>query len=187
MKQVPFLLKLLLGLSLVAVIGSSMIWFDRQSKLLKMSGKLEAEGDPGKRIELAKGFLKDTSWLDRNVQKGLYVIIAQNYSQLNQGPEMAEAFRAALFIDPRDHNLLNNLAYEMAKSKTDLDSAEAYSKRSIELAREGFKTKPWDISRENWDRDKDQTIGNYLDTYGWVYYQKGEFFRALEQLLEAFK
>ena len=187
MKQVPFLLKLMLGLSLAAAIGSSMIWFDRQSKLMKMSEQLEAEGDPAKLIELAKGFLKNTSWLDKNVQKGLYVIIAQNHSQLGQGPEMAVAFKSAIAIDPKDHNLLNNLAYELARNKTDLDSAEAYSKRSIDLAREGFKAKPWDVSPESWNRDKSQTIGNYLDTYGWVYYQQGNYFKALEQLQEAFK
>ncbi|MDO9027229.1 MAG: redoxin domain-containing protein [bacterium] len=187
MKQVPFLLKLMMGLSLVAAIGSSVIWFDRQSKLIKMSEQLEAEGDPAKRIELAKGFLKNTAWLDKNVQKGLYVIIAQNHSQLGQGPEMAGAFKSALSIDPKDHNLLNNLAYELARNKTDLDSAEAYSKRSIDLAREGFKAKPWDVSPESWNKDKSQTIGNYLDTYGWVYYQQGNYFKALEQLQEAFK
>lgn len=187
MKQVPFLLKLMMGLSLVAAIGSSMIWFDRQSKLMKMSEQLEAEGDPGKRIELAKGFLKNTAWLDKNVQKGLYVIIAQNHSQLGQGPEMAEGFKSAIAIDPKDHNLLNNLAYELARNKTDLDSAGAYSKRSIELAKEDFKAKPWDITQERWDRTKSQTIGNYLDTYGWVYYQQGNYFKALEQLLEAFR
>jgi Tfp pilus assembly protein PilF len=122
MKQVPFLLKLLMALSLAAVIGSSIIWFDRQSKLLKMAEQLEAQNDPGKRIELAQGFLKNTAWLDKNVQKGLYTIIAQSHSQLGQGPEMARAFKAALAIDPKDHNLLNNLAYELAKNKTDLDS-----------------------------------------------------------------
>jgi len=187
MKQIPFLLKLLMALSLVAVIGSSLIWFDRQHKLIKMSEKLEAEGDPGKRIEMAKGFLKNTAWLDKNVQKGLYVIIAQNHSQLGQEPEMAEGFKSAIALDPKDHNLLNNLAYELARNKTDLDSAEAYSKRSIELAKEEFKAKPWDITQERWDRTKSQTIGNYLDTYGWVYYQKGNYFKALEQLQEAFK
>jgi thiol-disulfide isomerase/thioredoxin/Tfp pilus assembly protein PilF len=187
MKQIPFLLKLLMALSLAAVIGSSVIWFDRQSKLLKMAEQLEAQSDTGKRIELAKGFLKNTAWLDKNVQKGLYVIIAQNHSQLGQGPEMALAFKSAIAIDPKDHNLLNNLAYELAKNKTELDSAEAYSKRSIDLAREGFKAKPWDISQESWNRDKSQAIGNYLDTYGWVYYQQGNYFKALEQLQEAFK
>ncbi|MBI5805054.1 redoxin domain-containing protein [candidate division TA06 bacterium] len=187
MKKVPFLLKLMMALSLAAVIGSSMIWFDRQSKLIKMSEQLEAEGDPGKRIELAKGFLKNTTWLDKNVQKGLYVIIAQNHSQLGQGPEMAEGFKSAIALDPKDHNLLNNLAYELARNKTDLDSAETYSKRSIDLAKEEFKTKPWDITQERWDRTKSQTIGNYLDTYGWVYYQQGNYFKALEQLQEAFK
>ncbi|MDP2808420.1 MAG: hypothetical protein Q8O74_09835, partial [bacterium] len=72
MKQIPFLLKLLMALSLVAAIGSSMIWFDRQSKLIKMAEQLEAESDLPKRIELAHGFLKNTAWLDKKVQKGLY-------------------------------------------------------------------------------------------------------------------
>jgi len=99
---------------------------------------------------------------------------------------MAQAFKAALAIDPRDHNLLNNLAYELARTKTDLDSAEDYSKSSIELAKEEFKAKPWDITQERWDRNKSQTIGNYLDTYGWIFYQKGEYPKALKQLTEAF-
>jgi thiol-disulfide isomerase/thioredoxin/Tfp pilus assembly protein PilF len=185
-KKIPFLLKLLMALSLAAVIGSSMIWFDRQSKLIKMAEQLEAESDIPKRIELAQGFLKNTAWLDKNVQKGLYTIIAQNHSQLGQGPEMAQAFKSALEIDPVDHNLLNNLAYELARNKTDLDSAEAYSKRSIELSKEAFKTKPWDKTKERWDKEKNQTIGNYLDTYGWVFYQKGQYSKALKQLTEAF-
>jgi thiol-disulfide isomerase/thioredoxin/Tfp pilus assembly protein PilF len=185
-KNIPFMLKLLMALSLAAVIGSSVIWFDRQSKLLKMAEQLEAQSDPGKRIELAQGFLKNTTWLDKNVQKGLYTIIAQSHSQLGQGPEMAQAFKSALEIDPKDHNLLNNLAYELAKKKTDLDSAEAYSKRSIELAKEEFATKPWDITKERWERNKAQTIGNYLDTYGWVFYQKEQYPQAFKQLTEAF-
>ncbi|MBI4727042.1 redoxin domain-containing protein [candidate division TA06 bacterium] len=186
MKQVPFLLKLLMAVSLVAAIGSSMIWFNRQHKLIKMSEQLEAENDLNKRTDLAQGFLANNSWLDKNVQKGLYVIIAQNYSQLGQVPEMAQAFKAALEIDPRDHNLLNNLAYELAKNKTELDAAAAYSQRSMELAREEFKTAPWDMSKKRWEIAKKQTIGNYLDTYGWIFYQKGEFPKALKQLTEAF-
>jgi len=49
MKQLPFLLKILMALSLAAVIGSSLIWFDRQNKLLKMAEQLEAESDIPKR------------------------------------------------------------------------------------------------------------------------------------------
>lgn len=59
---------------------------------------------------------------------------------------------------------LNNYAYYLAVEKTDLDKAEKYILQVLEVNPKDY---------------------HFLDTYGWVLFQKGDFQKALETFEKA--
>jgi tetratricopeptide (TPR) repeat protein len=75
-----------------------------------------------------------------------------------------EAMRRVIELDPKNANALNYLGYTFAEMGTNLDEAE-------QLIIEALKYKPDD--------------GYITDSLGWVYYQKGDYPRALEYLKKA--
>lgn len=70
----------------------------------------------------------------------------------------------ALKLDPNHANTMNNLAYLYALQKTNLDSALRLVNRALEQRRDE---------------------GSFLDTKGWIYFQKGDYKVALEFLTAA--
>jgi thiol-disulfide isomerase/thioredoxin len=186
MKNVSLLMRVLIAVCLVAALAAMGLWFYRQDKLVKMSERIDNASDPQQKITLIKEMLDSDPGLDKAVKKALYNLMAQTYSQMGQSDDMYGALMQSLALDPNDHNTLNNLAYEWAKAGRNLDSAIAFSQRSVALARDEFKNKPWDMDQKRWERVSNQTIGNYLDTYGWALYQKGSYSEALVNLKEAF-
>lgn len=187
MKNMSLLMRILIAVCLTAAVGAAGLWFYRQDKLVKMSEKIDSAADPRQRIELIDQLLGSNQGLDTAVKKALFNLKGQSYAQMGKTGEMSQAFLQSLALDPNDHNILNNLAYEWAKAGQDLDSAVTFSQRAVSLAREEFKSKPWDMDKKRWERTTNQTIGNYLDTYGWALYQKGSYPEALDKLTEAFK
>jgi thiol-disulfide isomerase/thioredoxin len=179
-------MRVLIAVCLVAALAAMGLWFYRQDKLVKMSERIDNASDPQQKITLIKEMLDSDPGLDKAVKKALYNLMAQTYSQMGQSDDMYGALMQSLALDPNDHNTLNNLAYEWAKAGRNLDSAVAFSQRSVALARDEFKNKPWDMDQKRWERVSNQTIGNYLDTYGWALYQKGSYSEALVNLKEAF-
>ena len=84
--------------------------------------------------------------------------------------------------------MLNNLSYEWAKQGINLEQAEQYSQKAAALAhKRSSGQKPAGLSRERWENILRMERGNYLDTYGWVLYQKGDYNAALRELQKAFK
>jgi tetratricopeptide (TPR) repeat protein len=83
-----------------------------------------------------------------------------------QGREQeAEAqMQRILQLNPSHSDALNYLAYSLAEKKKDLDKAE-------EMVQAALRSRPKD--------------GFFLDTLGWIYYQKGNYAAALETLTEA--
>ena len=72
--------------------------------------------------------------------------------------------RKAIELNPRNAAALNYLGYTLADMGVQLDEAERLIRRALEL-------QPND--------------GIYIDSLGWVYYQRGEYKRAVEQLERA--
>jgi tetratricopeptide (TPR) repeat protein len=93
-----------------------------------------------------------------------FALIGQSYFKLKQFKEGQEFFEKALDLSPNNHLNLNNYSYYLANEKLALDKAE----RMILQVLEQF---PNDY--------------HYLDTYGWVLFQKGEFTKSLEYFTKA--
>ena len=93
-----------------------------------------------------------------------FALIGQSYFKLKQLKEGQEFFEKALDLNPNNQLNLNNYAYYLANEKLALDKAE----RMILQVLEQF---PNDY--------------HYLDTYGWILFQKGEFNKSLEYFTKA--
>lgn len=86
------------------------------------------------------------------------VFRAQLYEETHQPSEkMIAAYTALLRFDSRNLMLMNNLAWHMCITKTDLDKAEQLSRTTI-LAEPSNPT--------------------FLDTYAWILYMKGDYENA---------
>ena len=84
---------------------------------------------------------------------------------------------------PRSSRVLNQVAWGFAEKGVNLDLAHKYSKKAIETIKK--KRKPSGMTREKWKALKNNSLADYLDTYGWVYYQQGLYSKGLSHLLEA--
>jgi tetratricopeptide (TPR) repeat protein len=86
------------------------------------------------------------------------------YDKSNKKEASMDAMRKVISLDPKHSNALNYLGYTYADLGENLDEAER-------LILEALKHKPDD--------------GYITDSLGWVYYQKGEYEKALEYLEKA--
>ena len=83
---------------------------------------------------------------------------------MGQKSKCISTMRQVIEIDGNYSSALNFLGYLYAEAGEKLDEAENLINRALKI-------KPTD--------------GYYLDSLGWVYYQKGEYDKALKTLLEA--
>jgi tetratricopeptide (TPR) repeat protein len=86
------------------------------------------------------------------------------YDKWGKKDQSIKMMKEAIRLDPKDPNALNYLGYTYADMGKDLDEAE-------QLILEALKNKPDD--------------GYIIDSLGWVYYQKGDFEKALMYLKKA--
>ena len=94
----------------------------------------------------------------------LYATLGDASHYLKRYGACDSAFEAVLTIDPKNSYALNNYAYFLSLRNVDLDKAEKLSKQSLE------------IEPEN---------SSYMDTYGWILYQKKEYEKAKEYIEKA--
>ncbi|MGH7814769.1 MAG: tetratricopeptide repeat protein [Candidatus Binataceae bacterium] len=86
------------------------------------------------------------------------------YDQNQERNLGVEQMKAAIGLNPANAQALNYLGYTYAVERNHLDAAEQLVKRALEVSpNDGF----------------------YVDSLGWVYYQKGEYRRAVDQLERA--
>ena len=93
-----------------------------------------------------------------------FALIGQSYFKLKQLKEGQEYFEKALDLSPNNHLNLNNYAYYLANEKLALDKAERMILQVLEQLPNDY---------------------HYLDTYGWVLFQKGEYSKSLEYFTKA--
>lgn len=117
----------------------------------------------GKRYEEALSLLKKELKKEPNSERLLFNkgII---YNDLGRMGDAVEAMEQVIEVDPNHADALNFVAYAQAEEGKDLDRAEALVKRALALS-------PQD--------------GFYLDTLGWIYYQRQNFALAADTLQKA--
>ena len=94
----------------------------------------------------------------------MYAQLADVYHTTKQDELSDAAFEKALELEPKDPYVLNNYSYYLSERGKKLAEAERMSKRSLEL-------KP------------DQAT--FMDTYGWILYQNGDYPKAKEYIQKA--
>ncbi len=187
MKRVPSLFWILIFVCLSAIAIAGLVIKTQAEKVFSEADKI-TEAQDALTLEQAENSIAAMNFVSRDNKLGLYMMIAGRYGQLGQQEKMYEMFEKALKLDPENADILNNLSYEWAKQGINLDKAEAYSQKAVEVAEKKTSgSKPVGMSRERWERLAKSEHGNYLDTYGWVLYQKGNHSRALKELQKAFK
>jgi tetratricopeptide (TPR) repeat protein len=83
-----------------------------------------------------------------------YASLGDAYNQLKKHSSSDSAYDKALEIDPMNVYVLNNYAYYLSLRNTNLEKAEAMSKRSNEL---------------------EPNNSSYQDTYGWILFQMKKY------------
>lgn len=101
-----------------------------------------------------------------NFKTVVYTNLADTYAALNEWEDAFKAYEMALSMDDRNDTALNNYAYYLALQKQQLDKAETMALKALKLS-------------------NNQSRGTYLDTVGWIYYQKEEFERAVTYIQKA--
>lgn len=138
---------------------------DRDVHLSVVQGLLQAElyreSVPYIRKAIA---LENRTKSDRTLDSNLYVYLANAYWKTDRFAEAEKAYETAIGLDEDNAMAYNDWAYMLAESNQHLDKALRMSRKAIALEPEN---------------------GYFLDSIGWVYFQKGDARKALPYLRKA--
>jgi len=101
--------------------------------------------------------LSDMDTEDTSIIVQAYSVLALSYERLKRYDESERSYETALYYDPENALVLNNLAY-------------AYSERDKELSRA--------LDMAKIAVAKEPNNGAYLDTMGWIYFKMGNYEEA---------
>ncbi len=101
-------------------------------------------------LEEAKALAFDNAELSKHISS----LLGDSFHATKRHSDAYKAYNEVLEIDPNYEPVLNNYSYFLAVEKKDLDKAHLLSERLLSL-------KPDNIE--------------YIDTHGWVLFQKGEY------------
>ena len=187
MNRIPKLFWVLVLSSLLAMAVLSFFIVKQGEMVQNQVQKITEVGD-SESLNRVEGDIKGMNFITREQRLGLYALLAGRFAQIGNQQRMYEIFESVLKMDPENAEVLNNLSYEWAKQGVNLEQAEEYSRKAVALAGKKISgRKPTGMSRERWENIVRMERGNYLDTYGWVLYQKGKYNAALRELQKAFK
>ncbi len=118
-----------------------------------------ADGHNRKAIEK----LKEAATLParKSLKSAIVSSLGDAYSGLEKWEEAYLTYEKALKIDPGNDLVLNNYAYYLSTQSKELDKALSMAKRAVSA---------------------DPENASYLDTLGWVYYQKGNYAEAAKYI-----
>ena len=102
------------------------------------------------------------------------------YLELNKLDKVSEELEALIAAEPENPTYYNDLGYIWADHDMNLDKAEKYIRKALDLDRKQRKE-----AKIAPDQDKDN--GAYLDSLGWVLYKEKKYKEAKEAMLEAVK
>jgi len=101
---------------------------------------------------------------DLTLNAEFYLYYGMACEQAGRIDEAAAVFLKGITIYPDSHVMLNYLAYMWAEKGLHLDKGLQYVTKALELEPEN---------------------GAYVDTLGWIYYQKKQYAKALKELVRA--
>ncbi|MCH2229782.1 MAG: tetratricopeptide repeat protein [Crocinitomicaceae bacterium] len=101
---------------------------------------------------------------DKPLEAEFYSQLGESYFGLNDISNAKKSYEKAMKIDNSSALIRNNYAFRLAMNKIELDLAESLALQAADAA-------PSHVQ--------------FLDTYGWVLFQKGEYARALDQFNRA--
>jgi len=102
----------------------------------------------------------------RIFKSSVYTRLADAYAGVGNEEKANESYEKAIQLDPQNDTALNNYAFFLSEQGIQPDKAEKMALKALELSNE-------------------QNRGTYLDTAGWVYYQKGAYRKAEEFIKKA--
>jgi tetratricopeptide (TPR) repeat protein len=162
------------------VVAQVSFWYQEQGKITEaiefIQSSIQKNPENAEfRLYLAT-FYEENGELDKAVESlqyglnldqendQLYFRLGVVYDKMNRKNDSIEAMKSALKQDPNNPSTLNYLGYTYADMGQNLDEAE-------DLIQQALTFKPDD--------------GYIIDSLGWVFYQKGEYQKALEYLEKA--
>ncbi|MEO5985183.1 MAG: TlpA disulfide reductase family protein [Ferruginibacter sp.] len=148
-----------------------------------------------KKQELTNNFYKEKS---ADKKKDIYLAYVKNYPPKDTDKDqynylkstIAYAFaKEKIFSSFREWSkdlpmsvkasLYNNVSWEMAKEKTNLEEAKQISYEATSYAKKEMKNstgkQPESMTRKQWEENRKQEYGMYADTYGFILYNMGQY------------
>ena len=108
----------------------------------------------------------------------VHVNLGQAYLNLKQNEKAVAAFDRGVELDP-SASTWNNVAYELAVNKVDLERALRYAESAV--AATAAELRNVELSRVTMnDMRKVSSLASYWDTLGWVHFQNGNLDKAEE-------
>jgi tetratricopeptide (TPR) repeat protein len=155
------------------------------------SKAVQQSTDPTKKIQLAEEFLQ--KYPQSRYRATMYQALVSGYFATQQVPKMLEAGEKEVEINPNDAPVLAVMAQALARTYNakspdaakQLDKAELYSKRAIEIT--PTLPKPENLTDEAFNNAKNDTLVMAHSGLGLVYIRRGQFSEAIPELEQSVK
>jgi tetratricopeptide (TPR) repeat protein len=147
--------------------------------------------DPNKRIQLAEEFLQ--KYPQSRYRGAMYQALVSGYFATQQVPKMLDAGEKEVALNPNDAPVLAVMGQALARTYNakapdaakQLDKAEQYSKRAIEIT--PTLTKPENLTDEAFSNAKNDTLVMAHSGLGLVYIRRQKFSEAIPELEQSVK
>ncbi len=147
--------------------------------------------DVNKKLQMAEEFLQ--KYPQSRYRPAMYQAQVNGYFQTQQVPKMLEAGEKEVEINPNDAPVLAVMAQALARTYNgkapdaakQLDKAELYSKRAIEIT--PTLPKPENLTDDAFANAKNDTLSMAHSGLGLVYIRRGKFSEAIQELEQSVK
>lgn len=142
----------------------------------------ETYSEMGKSEEAIQAYEKAIS-IDRD-RSYLHAGLGQALLKAGKVDEARSRFARALELS-KDPSTLNNVAYALAEARVDLDKAQEYAQSAVNMTASALEGSTL-LQMPALYAPMLSVLGSYLDTLGWVLFQKGQLEEAAPFLLLGF-
>jgi tetratricopeptide (TPR) repeat protein len=155
------------------------------------SKAVQQAAEPNKRIQLAEEFLQ--KYPQSRYRGAMYQALVSGYFATQQVPKMLDAGEKEVALNPNDAPVLAVMGQALARTYNakapdaakQLDKAEQYSKRAIEIT--PTLTKPENLTDEAFSNAKNDTLVMAHSGLGLVYIRRQKFSEAIPELEQSVK